>query len=126
MLLIGRREFQSNNSWLHNLPSLATGHAACVLHMHPDHARQLELSAGHSVRVRAGTASVVVPLVLTNDIAVGVVSLPHGYGHDLPGVGLSVASGVAGVSANDLTACVVEGPSGNAVLNGVAVSVEAA
>ncbi len=126
LLLIGRREFQSNNSWLHNLPSLATGHASCVLHMHPDDAQQLELSDGSSVRISSGAGSVLVPLALTTDIATGVVSLPHGYGHGLAGVGLSIASGVAGASANDLTETVVEGPSGNAVLNGVAVSVEAA
>jgi anaerobic selenocysteine-containing dehydrogenase len=126
LLLIGRREFQSNNSWLHNLPSLAAGQASCVLHMHPADARRHGLQDGGAVRVRSAAASVVVPLAVTTEIVAGVVSLPHGYGHGLAGVGLSVASKVAGASANDVTECEVEGPSGNAVLNGVAVSVEAA
>ncbi len=66
------------------------------------------------------------PLALTSDIMSGVVSLPHGYGHGLAGTRLKVANGVNGASANDLTECVVEGPSGNAVLNGVMVDVAAA
>jgi anaerobic selenocysteine-containing dehydrogenase len=126
LLLIGRREFQSNNSWLHNLPSLATGHASCVLHMHPDDARRRGLDDGGAVRIRSAAGSVVVPLAVTSAIAPGVVSLPHGYGHGLAGTRLTVANGVGGASANDLTEGVLEGPSGNAVLNGVAVQVEAA
>lgn len=78
-----------------------------------------------SVRSSAA-ASVVVPLAVTNEIAAGVVSLPHGYGHGLAGVRLNVAREVAGASVNDVTECEVEGPSGNAVLNGVVVSVAAA
>ena len=126
LLLIGRREFQSYNSWLHNLPALTKGNAHCVLHMHPDDAHSRGLADGSRVRVSTSAAQVVVPLVLNADIAMGVVSLPHGYGHALPGVQLRVATEVPGASANDLTACVVEGPSGNAVLNGVAVRVVAA
>ncbi len=126
LLLIGRREFQSNNSWLHNLPSLATGHASCVLHMHPDDAQRRGLADGDAVRIRSSAAEVLVPLALTSDIMSGVVSLPHGYGHGLAGTRLKVANGVNGASANDLTECVVEGPSGNAVLNGVMVDVAAA
>jgi len=126
LLLIGRREFQSNNSWMHNLPSLATGQAHCVLQMHPDDARRRGLLDGGAVAVRSAAARVVVPLQVTSAIAPGVVSLPHGYGHGLAGMRLSVAHEVPGASANDLTVCEVEGPSGNAILNGVAVSVEAA
>ncbi len=126
LLLIGRREFQSNNSWLHNLPGLAAGHASCVLHMHPDDARERGLGDGGTVRISSSAGSVVVPLAVTADIVSGVVSLPHGYGHQLTGVRLGIAAGVAGASVNDVVECEVEGPSGNAVLNGVAVRVEAA
>ena len=57
----------------------------------------------------------------------GVVSLPHGWGHDLPGVGLGVASARPGVNANRLLeAREVDVPSGASVLNGVPVTVEAA
>jgi hypothetical protein len=55
----------------------------------------------------------------------GVVSLPHGYGHRRPGVRLANAEQLPGVSVNDLTdAAVVDGLCGNAVLNGVPVTVD--
>jgi anaerobic selenocysteine-containing dehydrogenase len=94
--------------------------------MHPDDARERGLGDGGAVRISSSAGSVVVPLAVTADIVSGVVSLPHGYGHQLTGVRLGIAAGVAGASVNDVVACEVEGPSGNAVLNGVAVRVEAA
>lgn len=125
LLLIGRREFQSNNSWLHNLPSLAAGHARCVLHIHPEDGRAHGLADGALAEITSGAASLTVPVAFTADITRGVVSLPHGYGHQRAGVRLEVAGAVAGVSVNDLTMGTVEGPSGNAVLNGVPVRLAA-
>jgi len=61
----------------------------------------------------------------TDDVMPGVVSLPHGYGHRRPGVRLRNAEALPGVTMNDLTdPSVVEGLSGNAVLNGVPVTVD--
>ena len=56
----------------------------------------------------------------------GVVSIPHGWGHDVPGVRMSVAGEHAGVNSNLLSPVEVDVPSGNAVLNGIRVTVAAA
>src|SRR5262249_61835480 len=81
LLLIGRRQLRSNNSWMHNSQRLVKGPEACTLVMHPDDARRRGLSDGEAVRVRSRVGEVAVPLALSPDIAVGVVSLPHRWGH---------------------------------------------
>ena len=56
----------------------------------------------------------------------GVVSLPHGYGHQLAGTRTAHASKVVGVSINDLTDPERLDVSGNAAFSGVPVTVVAA
>ena len=53
----------------------------------------------------------------------GVVSLPHGYGHQRAASGWPAPTEVAGVSINDLTDPERLDVSGNAALNGVPVTV---
>jgi anaerobic selenocysteine-containing dehydrogenase len=126
MLLIGRRDLRSNNSWLHNAPVLVKGKARCTMHVHPADARRLGLADGKLARVRSRTGAIDVPVEVTDNIRPGVVSIPHGWGHDLPGIQLGVASAHAGVSCNRLVdERSIDPLSGNAVLNGVAVTVEA-
>ena len=73
--------------------------------------------------MRSAVGEVRVEVAATDDVMPGVVSLPHGYGHRRPGVRLRNAEALPGVSMNDLTdPSVVEGLSGNAVLNGVPVT----
>lgn len=61
------------------------------------------------------------------DIRPGVVSLPHGWGHDRAGVRLRVARERPGVSLNDLTDDqAVDALSGNAAFSGLPVEVTAA
>src|SRR5215468_9882675 len=103
LLLIGRRDLRSNNSWMHNSQRLVKGPERCTLLMHPDDARARGLSAGQTVEVRSRVGRVPVRLELTDAVMPGVVSLPHGWGHGRPGVQLRIASAHAGVSANDLT-----------------------
>jgi anaerobic selenocysteine-containing dehydrogenase len=63
---------------------------------------------------------------ITDAIRPGVVSLPHGWGHDAPGTRLSVAATQAGVNVNSLLdSSLLEPLSGTAVLNGVPVEVAA-
>ena len=77
--------------------------------------------------VRSAVGEVRVEVEATDDVMPGVVSLPHGYGHRRAGVRLRHAEALPGVSMNDLTdASVVEGLSGNAVLNGVPSTVDPA
>jgi anaerobic selenocysteine-containing dehydrogenase len=125
--LIGRRHLRSNNSWMHNYDRLMKGRARHHLLIHPDDLAARGLRDGQRVRVRSRVGEVEIEVAATADIMPGVVSLPHGWGHSRPGVRLSRASRTPGASINDLTDdAEVDAVSGNAALNGVAVSVEAA
>jgi len=103
LLLVGRRDLRSNNSWMHNSQRLVKGPERCTLLMHPHDARARGLAEGQTVQVRSRVGSVPVRLELTDAVMPGVVSLPHGWGHGRPGVQLRVANAHAGVSMNDLT-----------------------
>lgn len=121
-VLIGRRHLRSNNSWMHNLPALAGGTNRCTLHMHPDDAADLGVSGSAVVKGPGG--ELVVPVELTENIRRGVLSLPHGWGHDRVGTGQRVAADRPGVNANQLNDGAVFDPlSGTAVLNGIPVIV---
>jgi anaerobic selenocysteine-containing dehydrogenase len=125
--LVGRRHLRSNNSWMHNLPALAKGRERCTLQVHPDDAARLGLRAGGRARVRSRVGCVEAPVEVTDVVRPGVVSLPHGHGHDAPGAQLGVAAQRPGVNANLLTdERALDVLSGNAVLNGIPVEVEAA
>ena len=124
-LLIGRRHLRSNNSWMHNLPALAGGTNRCTLQIHPDDAARLGLTDTAVVTGPGGKLEV--PVEITDAIRPGVVSLPHGWGHDAPGTRLSVAATQAGVNVNALLdSSLIEPLSGTSVLNGVPVEVMAA
>jgi anaerobic selenocysteine-containing dehydrogenase len=126
MVLIGRRQLRSNNSWMHNLPALVKGKESCTLHMHPDDAARLGLADGGIASVSSAAGSLEAPVEVTDGIMPGVVSIPHGWGHDASGVRLGVAAAHAGVNSNVLAdESAVEPLSGNAVLNGIPVEVAA-
>ncbi len=126
LLLIGRRQLRSNNSWMHNVEVLVKGKERCTLLVHPRDARVIGLADGASARVASAAGEVEVAVEVTDDVMPGVVSLPHGWGHDLDGVSLSVAAARPGVNANRLSDETRMDPlSGNAVLNGIPVTVEA-
>ena len=125
LVLIGKREMRTVNSWSHNLPSLVKGPKRCVLHLHPADAEARRIAPGDVVRVTSRVGAVDVPVEITADMMPGVVALPHGYGHGVDGIQLSVAAQHAGTSINDLTdPAEIDPLSGNAVLNGVPVRVE--
>ncbi len=126
MVLIGRRQLRSNNSWMHNLPALVKGKDRCTAQVHPADAERLGLSDGGAARVSSASGELVVPVEVTDEIMPGVISIPHGWGHDAPGVRLGVAAEHAGVNSNLLAPVDVDVPSGNAVLNGIPVEVVAA
>lgn len=125
LLLVGRRHQRDNNSWLHNQHRLTRGRPRHALLAHPDDLAVRGVRDGDRVRVRSAAGQVEVEVEATEDIARGVVSLPHGYGHARDGVVMSGAVRMPGASVNDLTdPAVVEAVSGNAVLNGVPVTIE--
>jgi anaerobic selenocysteine-containing dehydrogenase len=124
LVLVGRRHLRDNNSWMHNLPVILKGKARCTLQIHPGDARRLGLAHGEPAEVASRTGRVTVPVEVTDAIRPGVVSLPHGWGHDLDGASLSVAATRPGANANLLSDEEAFDPlSGNAVLNGIPVKV---
>ena len=124
LLLVGRRHVRSNNSWMHNLESLAKGRDRCTLLVHPEDARRFGLAGGQLARVRSRVGELTAPVVLSDEMMRGVVSLPHGYGHDAPGTRMRVATAQAGVNSNLLSdEHEIDTLSGNAVLNGVRVEI---
>jgi anaerobic selenocysteine-containing dehydrogenase len=122
LVLVGRRDLRSNNSWMHNLDVLVKGPERCTLRVHPDDAARLGLGARARVTSRVG--AIELPVEITDDIRPGVVSIPHGWGHDPASDSLRVAARHAGVSSNLLSDELELDPlSGNAVLCGVPVEV---
>jgi anaerobic selenocysteine-containing dehydrogenase len=103
LLLIGRRHLRSNNSWLHNSERLVKGKPRCTMLMNPKDAAERELRPDQKVLVRSRAGSIEVPIEISDDMMPGVVSIPHGWGHDRSEVQLEVASQHAGASINDLT-----------------------
>lgn len=127
LLLIGRRHVRSNNSWMHNYHRLVKGKPRHQLLMHPDDLASRQLSDGQRVRVSSRIGMIEVQVLASLEMMPGVVSLPHGWGHDRPGVHMNIASAQPGASANDLTdERQLDELSGNAALNGVPVQVAAA
>ncbi|MEU1556451.1 molybdopterin oxidoreductase family protein [Streptomyces scabiei] len=122
LVLIGRRHLRSNNSWLHNIPALTGGTNRCTLHIHPDDAGRLGLADGDPVRIKGAGGEVTAPVEVTDVVRRGVVSLPHGWGHDRPGTRMRHAAIDPGVNVNQLLdGSLLDPLSGNAVLNGVPV-----
>ncbi|HXQ63229.1 MAG TPA: molybdopterin-dependent oxidoreductase [Steroidobacteraceae bacterium] len=126
IVVIGRRQLASNNSWMHNLPTLAKGPVRCTVLIHPLDAARFGLTTGGRARLTAGDRSVEAPVEVSDEVMPGVVSLPHGWGHNLPGVSLRVAEKRPGANLNALLDDQRRDPlSGNAVLSGVAVVLQA-
>jgi len=123
LVLIGRRHQRDNNSWMHNSERLTRGKPRHQLLMNPADLTSRGLTDGERVRVSSRVGEVTTEVRGTDDMMPGVVSLPHGYGHSAEGSRLTNASKVAGVSVNDLTDPERLDVSGNAVLNGVPVTV---
>jgi anaerobic selenocysteine-containing dehydrogenase len=127
LTLVSRRQPRSNNSWMHNCERLVKGKDRCTLLIHPSDASRLGLRDGRKARIRSRVGEVTAPVEISDQIMPGVVSLPHGWGHDRPGVRLRVARRHPGTSVNDLTDHQrVDTLSGNAALSGVPVTVRPA
>jgi len=122
--LVGRRHVRSNNSWMHNVDVLVKGRDRCTLQVHPDDAARIGLDPGGDAVVTSRVGAVETPVEVTDAVMPGVVSLPHGWGHGVPGTRMHVAADHAGVNLNALTDDTVLDPlSGNSVLNGTPVTV---
>lgn len=124
LVLIGRRQLRSNNSWLHNSKRLMKGKNRCTLRMHPDDAAARDVDDGDVVKVRSDAGQVDVHVDVSDEMMPGVVSLPHGFGHTKKGIRLEVAAAKPGVSINDLTSTSrTDALTGNAAFSGEPVKV---
>lgn len=125
LLLIGRRQLRSNNSWMHNSQRLVKGKPQCTILMHPADAAHRRLKSGQKVSVRSRVGCVELPVEVSDEMMPGVVSIPHGWGHDRTGIQLEVAQQHAGQSINDVTDnLTIDALCGTAAFNGTWVSVE--
>ncbi len=126
MLLIGRRNLRTSNSFMHNLPALVKGRDMCTLQISPHDARRIGIFDGGSARISSRVGSIVAPIEVTDDLMPGVVSLPHGWGHDVEASRINIAKQRPGANTNALTDDrAYDEASGTAVLFGTPVSVEA-
>jgi anaerobic selenocysteine-containing dehydrogenase len=122
--LIGRRHLRDCNSWMHNYEVLVKGKNRCTVMVNEADAAKIGIANGQSVTVSSRAGSIELPCEITDNIARGVVSIPHGYGHDRAGTNVSTASDHAGVSINDLTdELMLDELTGNAAFSGVGVSI---
>ena len=130
LVIIGRRDVRSNNSWMHNLPVLAKGPMRCTALVHPGDAARLGLQDGSLAEISSQTSqgprSVQAQVEISAEMMPGVVSLPHGWGHDQPGTRLQLAAQRPGANLNALLDDQWRDPlSGNAVLGGMAITLRA-
>jgi anaerobic selenocysteine-containing dehydrogenase len=124
LVLIGRRHVRSNNSWMHNLPALVNGRDRSTLLVHPDDAARHSVADGTRVCLTTTAGRVEATVEITDELVPGVVSLPHGWGHDAPGIRTRVASARPGTNTNVLIpGTALDEPSGNAAVNGVPVTI---
>ncbi|MCU1221393.1 MAG: molybdopterin oxidoreductase family protein, partial [Candidatus Angelobacter sp.] len=122
LVIVGRRQLHGNNSWMHNLPVLAKGAAKCIVLVNPADAARLEIEDGARARIAHNGRSIEAEVEITDEMMPGVVSLPHGWGHDQPGTELEVAAANPGANLNALMDENRRDPlSGNAVLSGMEV-----
>ncbi|HQS01265.1 MULTISPECIES: molybdopterin-dependent oxidoreductase [unclassified Polaromonas] len=125
MVIVGRRDVRSNNSWMHNLPVLAKGPMRCTALVHPADAKRLGLADGALARISNQGRSIDAQVQVSEEMMPGVVSLPHGWGHGLTGTRMALAAERPGVNLNALLDEDWRDPlSGNAVLSGVPVVLE--
>jgi hypothetical protein len=126
LLLTSRRHLRSNNSWLHNVPSLMRGRDRCTLLIHPDDALRAGVGNGELAEVSTSEGKVSVPVEVSDEMMPGVVSLPHGWGHGVPGSRLGIANAHPGVNSNLLNPPdLLDVPSNTQVVNGVPCQVRA-
>jgi len=127
LVLIGRRQLRDNNSWMHNSVRLVKGPSRCTLLIHPTDAASRQLATGDFGRLASNAGAIVVPIEVSDTMLQGVVSLPHGWGHQRDGTRLGVAHEHAGASVNDVTSDThLDTLSGNAAFNGLTVTLQRA
>ena len=127
MLLIGKRDVRSQNSWMHNTPKHRDPRRRQRGLINPKDAAVLGISDGAPVRITSATGTGVVPVQFSDEVAPGTVAVPHGWGHH--DAGWKTANEAGGMNVNLITsarAADLEPLSGMAHLNAVPVRLEPA
>ncbi len=101
-ILIGRRHLRSNNSWMHNCPSLMTGKERFNMLVNPVDAEKKNIKEGQRITIKSDQFQFEVTASITEDISTGVVSIPHGWGHTHEEIQLTTASKFPGGNINQL------------------------
>jgi formate dehydrogenase len=123
-MAIGMREVRSQNSWMHNSPTLMKGDRRHRARIHPSDAAAAGLAEGATVRVTSEYGAIETEVRITDEVAPGTVAIPHGWGHK---GGWQLANRSGGANVNELMsndAADLERLAGMSVLNGVAVRIE--
>ena len=127
-MLVGRRHLRSNNSWMHNVEVLVKGKDRCTLQVHPDDAARLGLVDGAPAQVTSRVGAVEAAVEVTDDVharrgqparTAGATTSP-GTRH-----GRRRRATRASTATCSPTSCAIDPLSGNAVLNGIPVTVSA-
>lgn len=124
LMAIGLREMRSQNSWMHNSPTLMKGDRRHRARVHPADAAAAGLTDKHLVRITSPYGAIETEVLITDEVAHGTVAIPHGWGHR---GGWQLANRSGGANVNELTsndAADLERLAGMSVLNGVAVRLE--
>lgn len=124
LLLISRRNVMSNNSWFHNYPSMQNRTNRCTLMINVADAQSRSINSGDAIRLSSSIGSISLTAEVTDRIMPGVVSMPHGWGHDRSGIEMRVAAENPGASINDITDNKRIDVSGNAAFSAQPVKVE--
>lgn len=121
LVLVGRRQLRTNNSWLRTLPRLAGGSSRATLQVHPDDAAAGGLPDGGAATLARDGARAEVVVEITDAVMPGVVCLPHGWAPAAEGAWSQDAA--TGPNVNVLTSGAGLDPlSGTPVLNAVPVT----
>ncbi len=125
-LLIGRRHLRSNNSWMHNTERLVKGKDRCTLLMNEIDADRLKLTDQQELTVTSNVGSIKISVEISNEMMEGVVSIPHGWGHNYNNTKMEIAQKNAGMSINDLTdENRIDELTGNADFSGTRIKISA-
>ena len=101
--LIGRRHLRNNNSWMHNSELLMKGKNRCTVLMSSKDANNLSITNHQQIRIISNVGSIELPVEISDEMKEGVLSIPHGFGHNREGTKIKLAEENAGESINDLT-----------------------
>jgi len=112
--------------WMHHSYRLIKGKNPCELMINPADAEARGITADSLVSVTSRAGQIQMPVTITDEMMPGVVCMPHLWGHNRKNTRQQVANANPGVSMNDITdVTTYDELTGNAIVNGVPVKVEA-